>query len=145
MITTPAQRRATAAAFKKREAAGLKRATFWLSEESRAKLDALRASTGKTKDALIAAGIDALGMPAPAENPAPPASVTSGRKRGAAKPRNDPQKPPQEPPPPSPATRVAEKAGKGPQRAPERLSVDVQIGPTAPKPGQRLKPVKAKR
>jgi hypothetical protein len=53
MITTPAQRRATANAFKKREASGLKRSTFWLTPEARAKLEADKAATGKPKDQLV--------------------------------------------------------------------------------------------
>lgn len=55
-MSTEAQRRASAAYHAKREAAGLKKVTLWLSPEAREKLDALKETYG-SKDAAADAAI----------------------------------------------------------------------------------------
>ena len=51
-VSSDAQRKASAVYFKKREQAGLKRATFWLTPTARATLDRLSDRFG-SKDATI--------------------------------------------------------------------------------------------
>lgn len=52
-MNTPARRLSSAAYFKRREAAGLRRVTVWLPPEARDALDALGAEHG-SKDAAVA-------------------------------------------------------------------------------------------
>ena len=58
-MNTANRRAASATYFKKREAAGLKRATFWLTPEAREALDRLAKAHG-SKDAAVVAAILAL-------------------------------------------------------------------------------------
>ena len=57
-MNTPARRNASAAYFKKREAAGLKRVTVWLSPAARAALERLGEIHG-SKDAAVEAALAA--------------------------------------------------------------------------------------
>lgn len=60
-MNTESRRRASATYHAKREAAGLKKVTLWLSPEARATLDALKKIHG-SKDAVADAAIIALAI-----------------------------------------------------------------------------------
>jgi hypothetical protein len=103
MPQTEAQKRASRAAHAKKLEHGFKRQWFFMAPEAAAHLaKAKAAEEGVTAEALLNRAILLLPVkaapPAPAENPAPPASVTRGGKRAAAKPRNDPKTPPEDEP-----------------------------------------------
>jgi len=61
-VSTPAQKRASAALASRRAAEGLRKSTFWLAEGHRAKIEALKASLG-SQDAVVRAALEAYQLP----------------------------------------------------------------------------------
>lgn len=52
-MSTDAKRRGNAASHKRREEAGLKKATYWLTPETQAKLDQIKATSGLSANEVI--------------------------------------------------------------------------------------------